>query len=266
MEKSKDVVLQVTCPTCNDCIDVSTKFSADPLLLVPPVRGEIYPVEDIVVYKFTSEDLKKFIIKKTHLFVPTAKVEVVPLYCERKRQKRGEPHHSYASLRIAFSTDIVKKNKDMGWYGEIGESSNPRIVKELYNDMIMRYRYDRDKVDAWLKSYKILEELEEGFGMTEAYINEIEKYLTPKRVKVESADKQKTEQWIFFSAMTEKVIYDFLSDPETDMPHGKVKIQEIYPIMKGVVQFVVYVYPHETDNTENPMVRKIMMGEEKPKR
>lgn len=264
MERSKKVMLQATCPSCKKFVEYETTFTADPLLLVPPVRGKIIPTEDIPVYKFTSNDLKKFITDKTREYVPNAKVEVVPLYCEKKGQKNSEPHHSYATLRVGFSTDVAEKNEDMGWYGKIGKSkTNVRLVDEIWKNLIKRYRYDREKVDKWLESYKILENLEDDLGMSEAYIKEIQKYIIPKRVEVNKEGQGSTEEWIFFSAMTERVIRDFLSNPETDEVYGRMKIIDVYPIMKGVVQWIVYLYPHEIDSEDNPIVRQIMMGDKK---
>ena len=261
-QKKKDVKLMVECPSCHRLVDLATEFTADPLMFAPKTRGEIDPVENILVYKFTSEDLKKFITDKTHGYTPNAQVEVVPLYCEKKHQRPGDIHRSYASLRIGFSTDILERNNEAGWYGQIGESSsNVAIIKDVKTNLIKLYQYNPKVVDKWLESYKTLETLEDCLGMTEAYIHEIKQYIIPKRITATN-----NKQWILFSAETEKVIKDFLTDEETDLLPGKMKIVDIYPIMKGVVQFIVHIYPHEVESKEDPVVRKIMLGEEKPKK
>lgn len=258
----KEKKLGVECPKCSEKLMIKSSIPDNPVELAPDVRGELRPVGSIYVYKFSSEDIKQFIMKKASKFVPDVKVEVVPRYCEKKRRRETDPHHSYASLRIALSEHAVEKKDDLGWYGKIGEStSNVRVVESLFKQIIQRYQYNRKEVEKWLKSYKNLEELEEGLGMTEAYINDLRMYSIPRRVQ--TTDK---ESWIIFSAAAENVIRDMLTDVTTDKLPGKMLIQDVYPISKEVVEFVVYVNPSEIVTKENPHVRQILLGEEKPRK
>lgn len=253
---------QVTCPKCNANIDAVFEIPNDPVFLAPETRGKIKPVGSIFVYRISSDQIKSFIIEKTKKIVPNAKVEVVPRYCEKKRRSETEPHHSYASLRIAFSEDVVEKKDDLGWFGKIGESgAGTKVVESLYKDIIARYRYNKGEVESWLKNYKSLEKLEESFGMTEAYIADLLNYVTPRRIVTNTK-----ESWIFFSAAAENVISDMLTCYKTNKPAGKIRIQDVYPISKDNVEFLVFVSPNEIEYKENPNVRKILLGEEKAKR
>ncbi len=256
------VNMSFTCPHCNKDVDLNANI--DPIQLAPTVRAVdqgVAPAGAIFVYKISSEQIKQFITTKAKLMIPDVKVEVVPKYCERKQRRPSDPHRSYASLRIAFSDHILEKKGDDGWYGKIGETnSNIQIVQSMFDNIIRRYRYDRKAIEGWLKSYKNLEELEEALGMTEKYINDLRLYSTPQRVS--TANK---ESWIIFSAAAENVIMDMLSDPATGRPQGRVQIQDVYRISKDVVEFLIYVHPTEIKLKENPHVRQILLGEEKPK-
>lgn len=254
--------LKLQCPNCAASIDAETEIPDDPKVMAPQIRGGVEPVGSMYVYRISSDQLKQFIVDKTKLLVPSAKVEVVPRYCERKKRSKNEPHRSYASLRIAFSEDIVEKKDDLGWYGKIGESGNgARVVKSMFEEIIRKYQYDRKEVEAWLKDYKALEVLEECFGMTENYISDLLNYVTPRRIVTNTK-----ENWIFFSAAAENVIRDFLTSVEDNMPIGKIRIQDVYPISKDNVEFLVFVSPNEIEYSENPNVRKILLGEEKAKK
>lgn len=258
----QEMKLGANCPKCSEKLMVSASIPDNPIDLAPVVRGKITPVGSIYVYKFTSEDIKQFIAHKAAKFVPDVKVEVVPRYCEKKRRRETDPHHSYASLRIALSESAIEKKDDLGWYGKIGEStSNVRVIESLFKQIIQKYQYNRKEVEKWLKSYKNLEELEEGLGMTEAYINDLRMYSIPQRVQ--TTDK---ESWIIFSAAAENVIRDMLTDVNSNALPGKMLIQDVYPISKEVVEFIVYLNPSEIVAKENPHVRQILLGEEKPKK
>lgn len=254
-----EITINGKCPNCN--METQSKVDIDPLSFAPKIRGNVLPTELIYGYKITSEDLKQFIIQKAKQYVPDIKIEVIPRYCEKKRRHRGEPHRSYASLKIAFSDNIVERSGDLGWYEKIGENSNCRIVNSLFQNIIQMYKYDRKEIDSWLKSYKIMEELEENLGMTEAYIEDLKKFSTPVRIKTNSS-----ESWIFFAAAAENVIKDYLTEVNTNVIRGKIKIQDIYPISKDVVEFNVHLYPMEIESKENPHVKQILAGEEKAKK
>ena len=256
----KSVDLAVTCPECNKEFEVEA--SLDPVQLAPDTRCKIMPVGSVFVYKISNEQIKQFIVAKAKAMVPDVKVEVVPLYTERRRRKESDPHRSYASLRIAFSDAAVEKTGNDGWFGKIGETnSNIRIVGSLFKGIIERYQYNRKEIEKWLDSYKTLEQLEENLGMTEQYISKLRQFCTPQRVPTNNK-----EQWIIFSAAAENVIYDMLSDPSTNTPSGRIQIQDVVQVSKDVVEFIIYVHPSEMRLKEDPFVRKIMMGEEKLKK
>lgn len=257
---TKDFNLQFLCPHCNTEVGVHAEIGSDDL--VPDVRSKLRPMGTIAVYKISSEDMKAFITAKARAMIPDVKVEVVPVYCERRRrQKDLEPHRSYASLRIAFSDNVLEKKEDDGWYGKIGETSdNLRFVSSLFHNIIQKYRYDRKTIDRWLDSYKSLEQLEDALGMTEKYINELKMFSTPRRIMTVNK-----EPWVIFAAAAENVIHDMLTEIETNRVIGRIQIQDVYPVSNDVVEFVVYVHPNELHLKENPHVRQILLGEEKAK-
>lgn len=246
---------------CNDC-GAELKLSVSPEDIAPDVASGLKPVSSILMYRITSEDIKKFITDVSRKHVPGIKVEVVPRYCEKKRNKKNEPHRSYASLRIAFSDKAIEKTDD-GWYAKIGEGgSRVPVVESLMKNVINRYRYNRKDIDQWLSSYKNLEELEDTLGMTENFINDIKEYATPRGIPTNS-----DETWVIFSAAPENVIAHMLEDPNNHhKPIGRIQIQDVYPISKDVVEFLIYVYPSDLTMKEDPIVRKILLGEEKEKK
>jgi hypothetical protein len=248
-----------TCPTCGENIKVTAEI---PEVNKPNVRGNIDPIGNILVYRISSEQIKDFIIQKARQYVSDVRMTIVPRYCEKKRKNSTDPHRSYASLRIAFSENVIEKKEDLGWYGSIGENgSNVKIHASIMQNLINKYQYNRKEIEAWLKNYKTLEELEEGLGMTEAYINDLRMYSIPQRVKTDN-----NESWIIFAAAAENVIEDMLTDPTTNKVPGRIQIQDVYPISKEIVEFVVYVHPTQMKLRENPHVRQILLGEEKPKK
>lgn len=256
----KEIKVGTKCPKCNTDIVVGTEIND--AMLAPVVRGKVTPVETIQVYKISSEELKQFIIQKARKYVPDINVEVVPRYCEKKRRKESDPHRSYASLRIGFSNHAIEKNEDNGWFGKIGEGSDyVRVVNSLFNELVQRYKYDKKQIDAWLKSYKTLEELEEGLGMTEAYINDLRMYSIPKRVRTNTK-----EDWVIFSAAPENVLKDFLTEVSTNKLPGRMEIKDVYPISKDIVEWTIHMHPADTRLKEDPHVRQILLGEEKAKK
>lgn len=255
------VQVDTVCPNCNTELSVDAEVDTSSIETVPNVRAGIKPISSIQVYRITSEDMAKFITKISKEFVPEAKVIVAPRYCEKKRTHKNEPHRSYASLRIAFSDNVINRNNDNGWFGKIGESdATCPVVKSLYEGVIQKYQYNRKDIDKWLSNYKNLEELEENLGMTENYINDIKMYAIPKLIPTNNK-----ERWVIFSAAAENVIAHMLQDPATGKVPGTIQIQDIYPITKDVVEFIVYLHPKEIISKEDPTVRKILLGEEKRK-
>lgn len=257
--------LSADCPECGNSILITADIPDAPANgngSYPKVRGGVEPTATILEYRISSEDLKKFIIEKARQYVPDVRMQVVPRYCEKKRKSNFDHHRSYASLRIAFSENVIEKNQDLGWFGSIGENgSNLRLHQGIMKGLINKYQYNRKEVESWLKNYKTLEELEEAFGMTEAYINDLRMYTVPQRIKA-----GESESWIIFAAATENVIKDYLTDTTTNKIPGRIEIKDVYPVSKDIVQYVVYIHPEQTQVRENPHVRQILLGEEKPKK
>lgn len=254
-----EIKLTAECPGCGEEVEIAA--NVDKSILTPAVRSKLRPVGSVDIYKFTSDDIKQFIIQKARQYVPEVSIEFVPRYCEKKQRSKTDPHRSYASLRIAFSTHILEKKGDFSFYEKIAESAgNVRVIKDIFYNIINLYKYDRKQLSEWTKNYKTMEYLEEEFGMTEAYINDIKEYSMPKYIKVAN-DKY----WIIFSAAAENVIRDMLTDVETNSLPGKMQIVDIRPISKYIVEFLVYMHPKTMDFKENSHVRQILTGEEKPK-
>ncbi|MCM1215420.1 MAG: hypothetical protein NC548_12985 [Lachnospiraceae bacterium] len=254
--------IQFTCPSCGEngilSVDLPTTSTPDK----PNVRSRISPIGNILVYRITSEEIKQFIIHKARKYVPDAKIEVVTCYSEKKNQKKNEPHRSYASLRVAFSENVVEQKDENGWFGKIGDNNNRvRVVKGLFENLIQMYKFDIKDIDKWLSSYKTLEELEELFGLTETDIKDMRAYANPRRVPTRGG-----EQWIIFQAAANKVIRDMLTDSKTNKQIGRIQIQDVRAISKDICEFIVYVHPEDMKLQENIHVRQLMLGEEKPKK
>lgn len=255
-----------TCPHCGKDIilNIPVDHGSDPCDLAPVLAADgLRPAGNIFVYKISSEQIKAFLLDKIRQYSANAKLELVPKYCERKKRKENEPHHSYASFRVAFSEDLVKKSDDGGWFSKLGDGAGGRIqfIDTKLDELVARYQYKKRDIDRWLKSYKNLEELENAFGMTEAYIADLRNFSTPQRIK--STDRK---DWIIFAASPEAIIRDMLMDGGTHQPIGRMTIMDVYPISKEVVEFTVYVQPKEIDVAENRHVRQILAGDEKLKK
>lgn len=255
--KERRLSVNGKCPGCKR--EVKMGIDIEPLELAPDLRGEMKPASSIYEYKITSEDMKRYLIRKARKYAPDVKLELIPRYCEKKRRRPNDPHRSYASLRIALSDHVVEKKEDLGWYGKIGESSsNVQIIENVTKKFIQRFQYHRQDIELWMKNYKSLEELEEALGMTEAYINDLKTYSTPHRI----LDINK-ESWIIFAGAPENVIKDMFIDPSTEQVAGKIQIKDVYPISEEVVEWTVHLYPSETQAKDNPHVRQILMGNQK---
>lgn len=252
------------CPECGKDIELSADIP-DTMIgngTNVKVRGAIDPVGNITVYRISSEQIKDFLMQKSRQYVPDVRMTLVPRYCEKKRKSNTDPHRSYASLRVAFSENVIEKKQDLGWFGSIGENgSNVKLQSGIMKNLIEKYQYNRKEIEAWLKNYKTLEELEDAFGMTETYIKDILLYTPPQRIKAEN-----NESWIIFAAAAENIIEDMLTDVNTGKVAGRIQIQDVLPISKDIVEFVVYVHPAQMKLRENPHVRQILLGEEKPKK
>lgn len=261
MEEIKTIA--VNCPKCNE--DIHIKYPVEVSNFntsCPNVRSNLKPDGNILVYRISSEQIKDFIIQKARYYVPDVHMTIVPRYCEKKRKNENDPHRSYASFRIAFSEHVIEQKTDLGWYGEIGNTdSNVKLQQGIMNGLIKKYQYNRKQIDAWLKDYKLLEDLEENFGITEAYLNDLRMYAIPQRIKADD-----NASWIIFAAAAENVIIDMLTEVGTNVTPGCVRIHDVYPMTKDIIEFVIHIHPNEMKDHENPHVRQILLGEEKPKK
>lgn len=246
------------CPNCGTQLE--TQLEIDPTQLAPVVRSGLRPSSSISEYKFTSDEIKKYLIDKARRYVKDVQMEVVPRYCEKKRRRRGEARGSFASFRIAFSEDVIER-EDNGWFGKIGEGGNTRVVQSLFKNFIKIFQYNKDDLKKIIGNYKYMEELEDSLGITEAYMKDLMMYATPRVVPTNNGTGK---TWVFFSAAAEKVIADMLTVVETGKLPGVIEIHDIIPLSKESVQYVVYVHPG-SDVQEDPLVRKILLGEEKAK-
>ena len=254
------LIVEAQCPKCGAKLQVEAPVANTP---TPATRSKLTPVGNILVYKISSKTIDLFIREKAKMYVPDVKVEIVPRYCESKKKNEYAPKKSYASLRIAFSENIVEKASDLGWYGKIGESADSvNIIPSMFHNIIEAYSYRPSDIDAWLDSYKNLENLEERHGMTEAYISDLKNFARPRRFKTATGDS-----WIVFAAAPENVIRDMLTDPTTGKVPGRIEISNPYEIQKGgEVEYIVYLHPGEIAYSDNPHVRAMLLGEEKPKK
>jgi len=258
MHKEK-INSSIVCGACGEVNDIS--MEVDLMGFAPKNRSRIMPVGVKFPYRITSKDIENFLIETSRVFVKDVKVEVVPIYCEKKKKKSFEPHRSYASLRIAFSHQIIENYEDFGWYGKIGASSdNIKYVNSEMKNLVERYKFNADKVKEWLKDYKVLDNLEEAFGMDEKYILDIKEYIYPKLIKAKNGSV-----WIAFSAAIEPIIYDMLADKDTKKVDGTIKIEDIYRISNDIIEFSVIQDPYLKEYEENSHVRQIIAGEEKAK-
>ena len=269
---SEQKIYDIECPSCHQ------EFSME--VPIPEVRSGLAPIGNILVYKTNTEMIKQYLTEKLQSFEKNAKLEIVVKYCEKtdtyekkKKQqfRRKGKHQGYASMIIMFSEEILDK-KNSGFYEKLGYSSgSPNIVKTVKAEFIKKFQYDRKELDNILGDYRYLEKLEDEFGMTEAFIEDIRDYSIP--IIVPTPDK---ESWILFSARPEAIIYDMLENPEpykwiknpdggTDIGitkvDGEIEIYEVCPISKGVVEYVIYVHPENMkSNKGNPLIYNMIKG------
>lgn len=260
---AREVNFPAECPVCHE--DITITAEVEPIQTAPEIRAEkvgVKPVGSIFVYKITSDQMKQFITNKIKSEISDIKIDVVPCYTEKRKQKSNDPHKAYASLRIAFSEEgLETKTEDLGWFGRIGRNSTNMEYKTILKKLIDRYKYNRKEVEKWLDDYKTLERLEENLGINEKFINELLMYCTPQRIV-----STNNQSWIIFAAAAENVIADMLKDYKTKKPVGRIQIADVFQISKDVVEFIVYLHPSEVKMKEDPHVRKILMGEEKARR
>ncbi len=246
------------CPGCSK--QYQSVIDVEPVQLAPVTKSNIFPMSNVFIYRITSEQIKHYLIDKARKYSPDIKMEVVPRFIEKKRKKPGEVHGAYASLRIAFSENIIEKNAENGWFGKIGESDNVRIINTIFQNFIKMYDYKKEDLKKIRNDYKKMEDLEETLGITESYLDDLIMFSTPRLIKTATGDN-----WVFFSAAAEKVIFDMLTISENNELPGRIVIQDIVQISRDSVEYLVYLYPDKLVQ-EDPSVRRILLGEEKAKR
>lgn len=257
---SQEITVKSNCPHCGKSI--TTAYDLPENMAPPSVRSKLDPVGTMHVYRISSEQIKEYLTEKVREIVPSTKLDLAPRYTEKKRRSKSDQVHSYASLNIALSDDVIQNGSDNSWFGSIGQdSSSVRVMDDMYKNIIKKYRFDPKDVREWLKDYKIMEDLEENFGMDESFIQELKKFSNPQRVA--TVDKK---SWVVFAAAPEYIIGDMLTDPSTGKIPGRMRINRTYLISKTMVEYIVYLDPTDMDLQEDPRVRQILMGEEKLKK
>lgn len=235
-------VLGVKCPGCK------REFDA-PLYL--PTKDGSNPIDSILVYQRSTEDMKAFLQKKLYEYNPRSRLELVPVFTECKG------HTPKASIRLAFDKTVLETERSTNFYKKIGESSlTPSVIKDVRVGFITRYQYHLDALNKTLNSYKALEEMEDKLGIKEDFIREIREFSIPKLIK----DTRGGNNWLIFSARPELILADMLAEEGTDKVDGKVIIQNTRQVDKSNVLFTVYVHKNLSANVEDPYIRQLIMG------
>lgn len=243
-----------TCPECGKkiCIRPTISYSD----IAPKVKSGLIPDGALLKYTISTDLMVVYLTEQIHQFSPTAKVEIVPVYCEKK-QRKGERHCAYASLKIAISGDEIMKNyENGGWYSKIGEDSESvQLIAPLFNHIVAKYKYDKKVINGWM-NYKNLDVLEESFGITEEYLYDIRRFADPMSLKAKDG-----QTWVIFAADPTLVISDMLKNVETKEVDGIVKIADIRKVNKDLLEYSVYLCPKEMEAYEDPHVRTLLTGE-----
>jgi hypothetical protein len=244
----------------------------------------------IQVYRITTEHIHEFVTSKVGGFVPGARVEIMPEYCEKKK---SIPKRSYAALMLALSADTLDRTGQSDPFRRMVDvGNNPKFIKGLETAIIERYRFNREALQNIVNSYKRLDEVDEAFGMTEDYVRSLIKWARPIR-----QESPKTKDiWIMFAARPEAIITDMLTEVEvwdintggivkraklTDddryrtLPNGdsmdlfpdrvqnpggiggRMNIVDVTQISKENVEFTVHLHVNEVHSTENPELRRL---------
>jgi len=249
-----EIKVEAVCPNCGNqnefLIDVNQK------MMIPNVRSKKKPFGFITCYRLTSDEISQFLIEKARSIVPNIRVTVVPRYTEKKRRHQNDnlPKTAYASLLIAFSEEAMEDKQDFGWYGKIGSTgASIRFKKSLFDIIIKKYQYNPKDVDDWLKDFRKLECLEESLGMTEEFIKSLKENCRPRLI-TGNDDKE----WVTFAARPEAIIQDMLTSVDTGKVEGELKIMEVNPISKDLVEYLVYIMPKQTVKSQDPRVVELL--------
>ena len=253
-----EIKLNSQCPNCNSDISLSAEVTRS---MISPnnLRCKMDPIGSLDVYRITSEDIKQFVTQKTRMYVPEASLEIIPSYTEKKRRHQNEQRKSYAFLKIAMTDNVLENKNEDNFYERIANiQEHLRFQPSVFANIINLYKYNPELVSKWAKDYKILEMLENKFGMNEKFISDIREFAVPKAVPDSTGRK-----WIIFAARAEAIIEDMVTDVSTNTVPGKMQIMDIIQISQDLVEFIVYLYPQAMNLSENTYVRQILTGENK---
>lgn len=223
--------------------------------IAPRVKSGLMPDYAVLRYTVTTDQMAVYLTELIHEFVPDAKVQVAPFYCERKRHK-GDRHCSYASLKVALSGDkILKGYENGGWYGQIAEDAGSiQLVDSLFKFIVSKFNYDKRMISKWM-NYKTLDQLEESFGITEEYLYDLRKFADPVAVKTNDG-----QTWVIFAVDPAAVIRDMLKDAKTKESTGIIHITDIRQVNKDLLEYTVNLCPTQAEVYEDPNVRTILTG------
>jgi hypothetical protein len=241
----------VTCDNCGNEILVNTDFN------IPNTRAKITPINNIICYRITSEQIINHLVTKIDEYKTGAKLKATVDYCENK-YKSPNKKKGYAVFKVAVTDDILEK-KDDDWYHQLGNINSVKITETILVGFIRKFGYDKREIDG-LFNYKNLEYVENEFGMTKSFIENIKAYVIPKKI-VDNNGKT----WIVFSAKTDEIIKDMLSDPKTNKLNGRIEIRYINQINKDSVELIVYVHTGDVELYDDPIVRQLL-GNNKSKK
>lgn len=256
-----NLTISATCPSCGAELNVE---AVAPDTVTPNLRCKMQPSSTTLIYEVTSKDIATFVTEKAKQYARDVRVEVLPKFCCAKRKSEDDPVRSYANFRIAFSEkEVTRGNDNLGWFGKIGESSESvSIIPTMMENIIEKYSYKLSDIKHWLDSYPIMEKLEDRYGMTEAYIKDLEGFVRPRRIPTTTK-----ENWIIFAAAPENIIHDMFTDPATQKEPGRLTISNPIEIQKGgEIKYYVAVHLGENNYKDNPHVREIMLGEKESKK
>ena len=271
----------VKCPKCGQVsafpadVEEKVKVIYKPYTPETKNRIKIKPSGCIMQYEITSTMLKVFIADKVkklcdakNLEVP--KIELLPIYIEKKKRKNDIQHKVCASFRLAFNSAAINDNKEDGFFGMVGENplNKKLIIPLIWDSIIKKYTYNYEEIKRMRSSYKTLDELEERHGINDAFLADIQEYTTPRILN----PGKNTEKWVGVSIAPENVIRDALTDPETNKVPGEIVISDVISITNGdkgsfpTLKFLVNIYPTKyMNNTDVTRAREMLIGSMKNK-
>jgi hypothetical protein len=236
----------VICKKCGNKVRISMN------VITPNNRAELIPINNIISYRITSEQIVNHLVKKINEYKAGAKLKAVPEYCENKHRSPNN-RKGFAIFKIAMSDDILE-NKNDSFYHKLGNIDKVNITESVLNEFIRKFGYTKAEIDGLL-DYKNLEYVENEFGMTKSFIENIKAFIIPKKI-VDSYGKS----WIIFAAKSDEIIKDMLEDPDTNKLNGRLEIRSVNQINKDAVEFIVYIHTGDIELQEDPIVRKLLLG------